>query len=54
MYHVHKTLLEQQSEYFDRVLNGNWQEPYEGVVTLDDVDCNTYALVTFRLSTKQR
>lgn len=54
-YYVHKSLLAQHSEYFDRAFSGTWKEAQEGVVTIDDVDCDTcmwsYARLTVRMLT---
>jgi hypothetical protein len=40
-YYVHKAMLVQHSEYFDRAFKGDWKEAQEGVVTLEDIDCQT-------------
>jgi hypothetical protein len=40
-YYIHRSLLEEHSSYFAKALNGPWKEAQEGVVTLEDVDCNT-------------
>ena len=43
-YYVHGPLLAQHSEYFKGALNGSWKEAQEGVVSLEDVDCETCRL----------
>lgn len=40
-YMVHKALLIEHSEYFDKVYKGPWKEAEEGVVKLEDVECGT-------------
>ena len=39
-YIVHRSLLMKHSEYFRKALTGSWKEAQEGVVTLEDVDCD--------------
>jgi hypothetical protein len=38
---VHKALLEENSEYFKKALNGPWKEAEDKVLCLDDVDCRS-------------
>ena len=40
-YHVHKALIAQYSEYFDRAFKGDSKEAKEGIVTLEDITCHT-------------
>jgi hypothetical protein len=40
-FYIHRSLLVEHSEYFQKAFNGPWKEAQEGVVTLEDVDCNT-------------
>lgn len=40
-YPIHRLLLEDQSEYFKRALNGPWKESQNGMVPLEDVECGT-------------
>jgi hypothetical protein len=40
-YTVHRTLLAEHSDYFRKALSGPWKEAEEGIVTLEDVDCQT-------------
>jgi hypothetical protein len=37
-YRVHKALLIEHSEYFEKALKGSWKEAEEGVVKLEDVE----------------
>ncbi|KAF2833871.1 hypothetical protein CC86DRAFT_415861, partial [Ophiobolus disseminans] len=41
-YFIHRSLLEEHSEYFRKALNGPWIESQEGVVKLHDVDCGNF------------
>lgn len=41
--HIHKTLLTEHSQYFDRALNGAFKETEEGIIILNDVNSNTRA-----------
>ncbi|KAH6639640.1 hypothetical protein C7974DRAFT_373850 [Boeremia exigua] len=43
-YFVHPGFLLQHSEYFRRLLNGNWKEVAEEAICLDDVDCKTFEI----------
>ncbi|KAH6639639.1 hypothetical protein C7974DRAFT_410597 [Boeremia exigua] len=52
-YYVHKSLLTQHSEYFQRALNGSWKEAEEGVITLEDVECNTFDIFVEWLYTQK-
>ena len=40
-YHIHKTLLAQHSEYFDRAFKGDSKEAKEGILTLGEIACHT-------------
>jgi len=40
-HYIHKVLLEEHSEYFQKALNGPWKEAEDKVVILDDVDCHS-------------
>jgi len=39
-YTVYRSLLVQHSEYFEKALTGSWMEAQQGVVMLEDVDCD--------------
>ncbi|KAJ4361292.1 hypothetical protein N0V95_001994 [Ascochyta clinopodiicola] len=41
-HHLHRTLLTEQSEYFEKALKGPWKEADEGVVRLDDVESGPF------------
>ncbi|KAI2485654.1 BTB domain containing protein [Pyrenophora tritici-repentis] len=41
-YTVHRSFLTEHSEYFRKALTGSWKEAQEGVVTLEDVDCDGF------------
>lgn len=43
-YYLHKRLLAQYSDYFDRAFNHGWKEAEGGLITLEDVDCGTCTL----------
>ena len=45
-YTMHESLLVNHSEYFKNALNGSWKESKDGVIPLEDVDCNTCAAHT--------
>lgn len=40
-YYIHKGLLVEHSEYFQKALSGSWKEAEEKSVCLDDVECST-------------
>jgi hypothetical protein len=40
-YHIHRALLITHSEYFKKALSGPWKEAQEGIVTPEDIDCET-------------
>jgi hypothetical protein len=40
-YYVHKSLLSDQSAYFDRAFKGKWREAEESIAMLENVDCFT-------------
>ncbi|KAF3039205.1 hypothetical protein E8E12_007965 [Didymella heteroderae] len=40
---VHKALLEEHSEYFQKALNGSWKEGEDKVVCLDDIDFGVFS-----------
>ncbi|KAH9881253.1 hypothetical protein J1614_001749 [Plenodomus biglobosus] len=43
-YYIHRQFLMAHSEFFAKALSGPWREAQEGVVKLDDVDCEPFEL----------
>ncbi|KAJ8112973.1 hypothetical protein OPT61_g4788 [Boeremia exigua] len=52
-YFVHRTLLEQHSEYFKKALNGPWKEAEDRTVRLEDVDCGAFGVFVDWLYTRK-